>query len=132
MLPIAEILIITVLFALGINIFSKVTGRNKDYKEMRENMKSVYSMMKKAKDIKDSEEIKRLNKEMLDANKKLARKSFRIMTVTILFFMAFAYILNIFYAEVIIRTPFGFDIGWFYYYLMVFIPSSLVFRKWLN
>ncbi len=126
------------LFTLGVTFFysllSRVLVKPEEIRAIKKEIEEYKNKSNEAKKEKNTEKMNQAMSEILKANSKLFRKNMKPMIFSfVIFILALGWLGNA-YAGAVIFLPFslpffGQDLGWFWWYLIIAIPSTIFFRK---
>jgi uncharacterized membrane protein (DUF106 family) len=102
--------------------------------------------MNKAKASGDKAEMEKFMSEMLKAQQKQMKQTMKPMIASVVLFFIFIGFLRETYSDVILNLPFTLplasysfpfiilrdSIGWFWWYILITIPATMLFRKLLG
>ena len=132
-----EVLIITVLMSLSSVLITKFLGDQRAVKNLKAEMKSINDRIKKAQKAGNTKEVSSLSSELMKLSGRQFQLNMKPMMITMVMFLGvFWFVIRAFYSEMVVNSPFnipfiGSNLGWFYWYLLVAIPTGLLFRKLL-
>jgi uncharacterized membrane protein (DUF106 family) len=137
MAPIAEVTILTISLAFIISLVYRVFTDPKEIRRIKEHLASYREKIKKAQKSGNAKEVNKFTDEMLRLQREQFGKSFKPMMVTFLVFLIALRIFDTYYSEVVITSPFsipfaGTEFGWFVWYFLLIIPTTMIFRKLLG
>jgi len=135
--PITEVTIFTILLAFIISLIYRVLVDQKEVKRIKEQLKSYSEKIKKAQKSGNMKEVNKFTDEMLHLQREQFGKTFKPMMVTFLVFLVAIEFFKAHYSKVVITSPFslplaGTEFGWFVWYFLLIIPTTMVFRKILG
>jgi uncharacterized membrane protein (DUF106 family) len=118
-------------------ILSKILTNQKDLKKIKNEMAFFKEKMEKARKSGETAKAEQFMNDMLkSSNKQLKQTMKPLFASMIIFFTAFQF-LGATYADVVIALPFTFpflgaEVNWFWWYLIVVMPSSMLLRKFFD
>lgn len=133
-----EVMAITVAMSLASVLITRFLGDQKGVKNLKAEMKKLNERIKKAQKSGDTKEVSRLSSELMKMSGKQFQLNMKPMMITMVMFMGvFWFVIRAYYSELVVLAPFsipfiGNNLGWFYWYLLVAIPTGLMFRKLLS
>lgn len=137
LLPYQEIFLWSIGLSLLMTIISKFLANQQ---EMRKAKKDMAFYREKATKAQKSGDLKKANEytsEMLKASQRQFRQNLKPMMLSFLIFIVVLGWLNTTYSSVKIISPvpiplLGSELNWFWLYIIIVLPLSMVFRKLLN
>jgi uncharacterized membrane protein (DUF106 family) len=146
LLPYQELLIFSIGLSVLMALLTKFLTNQKELKNVKHTMKVMREKISKAQKSGDTKEMSRLNSEMLKVSQKQFRENMKPMFIS-LFIFVFA--LGWFasrYEDLSLSLPFVLPLlvpsfppiefssvlNWFWWYLILVIPSSMAVRKLLD
>ena len=132
-----ELLIISLFLSLVMVIITKVLTNQDVIKSAKREMKFYQEKIKKAQSSGDKGSIAKLSNDMLKASSKQMKQSMKPMVASLIIFMIALWWLGANYGELIINLPItlpflGTGLNWFWWYLIIVLPTSFIFRKMLG
>ena len=146
MTPLQEILLISI----GLSVFSailyRVLTKPEEVKRVKEEVKGFREKIKEAQKAGKNDEASKLMSEMMKANQKQLKGNMKPMFVSMIVFIATIAFLRETYATFILNLPVAIPllsysfpfiiirdtIGWFWWYILITIPLTFAFRKFLG
>jgi len=146
MIPIQEVLVWSLMLSLVLALIYRLLTKPKEIRSLKEEIKEYKDKMGKARKEGKTEETNRLLSEMMKLNQKQLRSNMKPMLASLLIFFVFLGFLRETYSSFLIQLPvilplfsysFPFialreSIGWFWWYILITIPSTFLFRKLLG
>ena len=146
MAPIEEVLLLSVGISFVLSVIYRVLTKPAEMKRVKEEVKLHRERMKKAQKEGNKAELSSSLSEMTKLNQKQLRGSMKPMLVSLLVFFVFVGFLRQTYVTFSIHLPttlpllsysYPFialrsSIGWFWWYILVTVPCTIVFRKLLG
>jgi uncharacterized membrane protein (DUF106 family) len=132
-----EVLLITAVMSLASVLISKYMGDQRAVKNLKQEMKSLNERVRKSQKSGDTKEVSRLSSELMKLSGKQFQLNMKPMMITMVLFLGvFWFVIRAFYSEIVVTAPLnipfvGNSLGWFYWYLLIAIPTGLMFRKLL-
>jgi uncharacterized membrane protein (DUF106 family) len=131
-----EVLIISVLMSLTTVLISKFATNQSAIKSMKAEMKSLNAKIKKAQKSGDSKEISKHSGELMKLSGKQMQMNMKPMMVSLVFYAGLFWFFGVYYLDLIVMSPvsipfIGNNLNWFYWYLLIVLPGSFLFRKLL-
>ena len=144
MTAIQEVLLISLGLSLLFALFYRFLTKPAEMKRLKEEQKFHKEKMKQAKG--NAEETNKLLGEMMKLNQKMMRSSFKPMLASLAVFFLATHFLRTTYPAFAIQLPFTLpllsyswpflvlrdSICWFWWYILITIPATLLFRKLLG
>lgn len=132
-----EVLIISIALSLLIVILTKLLTNQDEIKKAKREMKFYQEKIKKAQKAGDNQTVSKLSNDMLKASSKQLRQSMKPMFVSLIIFVIALGWLAAEYGELVINLPvtlpfLGSELNWFWWYLIIVLPTSFIFRKVLG
>ena len=137
MLPIEEVLVISVALSIIMAILYRVLTNPEQIRNAKKEAEFYKEKMNKAQKSGDKAQTEKFMNEMLKAQKKQLGQNMKPMFASlIIFFIAFGW-LGATYADLLVNLPFpipfiGSELNWFWWYLIIVIPSTQICRKLLG
>ncbi|MEM5812117.1 MAG: DUF6435 family protein [Candidatus Aenigmatarchaeota archaeon] len=137
LLPYQEIFIWAVGLSVLTLLISKFLGNQQEIKKARKEMEFYREKAMKAQKSGDIKKANEYTSEMLKASQRQFRHNLRPMMVSFFVFLIALGWLNTSYAGVKIISPIpipflGYELGWLWWYIIVVLPMSMLFRKMLD
>lgn len=132
-----EIFILTLALTLLTSVIHKRFTRQNVLKKIKDDLTFYKERMKSAQKSGDIKTANEMMKAMLSLNKKYFMASMKPMIISLVIFTVVLFAFGIIYAEAVIKLPInipllGNELNWFWWYFMVAIPFSMIFRKLLD
>ena len=132
-----EVLIISLALSLLMVILTKLLTNQDEIKKAKREMKFYQEKIKKAQKAGDNQTVSKLSNDMLKASSKQLRQSMKPMLVSLIIFVIALGWLAAEYGELVINLPItlpflGAELNWFWWYLIIVLPTSFIFRKMLG
>lgn len=132
-----EVLIISLLLSLIMVILTKVLTDQNEIKKAKREMKFYQDKIKKAQGSGDKDAVGKLSNDMLKASSKQLKQSMKPMIVSMIIFVVAIGWLGAEYAELLVNLPIalpflGTQLNWFWWYLVIVLPTNIIFRKMLG
>jgi len=132
-----EVLIISLILSLIMVLITKLLTNQDVIKKAKREMKFYQEKIKKAQSSGDKEAAAKLSNDMLKASSKQLRQSMKPMFVSLIIFVIALGWLAAEYGELLINVPItlpflGNQLNWFWWYLIIVLPTSFIFRKMLG
>ena len=133
-----EVMAITIAMSLASVLITRFLGDQRAVKNLKAEMKTLNDRIKKAQKSGDSKEVSSLSSQLMKLSGKQFQLNMKPMMFTMVMFLGvFWFVIRAYYSEMVVLAPFsipfiGNDLGWFYWYLIVAIPTGLLFRKLLS
>jgi uncharacterized membrane protein (DUF106 family) len=129
-IEVVMLLVYTVILSLVIAILYKILTNQTEADNIKEEMKYFKDKIDEAKKNGDTSKMNQHTTDML----KVSSKQFKItMKPMIASMFVFLIVLGWFggvFANLVIPTPFaGYELNWFWWYLVITIPATMIFRK---
>lgn len=145
-IPIQEVLLWSLLLSLILSALYRILTKPGDIKRLKEEMKFYREKSKKAQKEGNTEEVNRLLSETMKVNTKMMKSNMKPMIASLaIFFIALGFLRDT-YSTFLIQLPFTLplisysfpfillrdSIGWFWWYILITIPATFIFRKLLG
>lgn len=132
-----EVLIISLILSLIMVLLTKFLTNQDEIRKAKREMKFYQDKIKKAQKSEDKEAVSKLSKDMLKASSKQMKQSMKPMFVSLIIFVIALGWLTGEYGELLINLPItlpvlGNQLNWFWWYLIIVLPTSFIFRKMLG
>ena len=132
-----DILLMTLGMSFVLALIYRFLTDPQEMRRIKANMKEIQAKVKKAQKDGDMDRVNALTSEMLKGSQQQFTKNMKPMIVSMFIFFIFLGFLRAQYAELSIPLPFtipflGSSIGWFWWYLIITLPSTFMFRKVLG
>ncbi|MCK4497443.1 MAG: DUF106 domain-containing protein [Candidatus Aenigmarchaeota archaeon] len=132
-----EVLIISLVLSLIMVLLTKFLTNQDEIRKAKREMKFYQDKIKKAQKSEDKEAVSKLSKDMLKASSKQMKQSMKPMFVSLIIFVIALGWLTGEYGELLINLPItlpvlGNQLNWFWWYLIIVLPTSFIFRKMLG
>lgn len=137
MSAVLEITILTLALSLVISVIYRFLTDPAAIRNLKQEMKIIQEKANKAQKEGDTKKAGELTSEMLKLSQKQLGMSMKPMMFSFIVVAAAFYWLGTQYAEVMINAPFtipflGAQLNWFWWYILLTIPATWVFRKLLG
>jgi uncharacterized membrane protein (DUF106 family) len=136
-----EAMIGLTLWSVGLSsvmtVLSKVLTNQKELKKIKNEMQFFKEKMEKSRKSGDTAKAEQFMNDMLKSSNKQLKQTMKPLFISmIIFFTAFQF-LGATYSDIVISLPFAFpflgtEINWFWWYLIVVMPSSMLLRKFFD
>jgi uncharacterized membrane protein (DUF106 family) len=137
-----EIFVISVVLSFLTSLVYRLLTNPKEMRETKEAVKDYSDKMKKAQKAGNSKEVEKYLNEMTGHQKRMFSKSMKPMFLSLIIFLVGFQFLGT-YSDVTITLPFNLpyttwefpyvhftgQYTWFWWYLIIIFPFSMVFRK---
>ncbi len=132
-----EVLIYTLGMSVVMAVIYRLLTNPEDMRKLKAEMKELNDRIKKAQKSNNTEEVSRLTSELLKGSSKQFHYSMKPMMVSTIIFFVFLYVVLAQFEELVVMLPFslpflGSQISAFYWYIIIILPSSFLFRKLLG
>ncbi len=132
-----EVLIISLVLSLIMVLLTKILTNQEEIKKAKREMKFYQDKIKKAQKSGDKDAVSKLSNDMLKASSKQMKQSMKPMFVSLIIFVIALGWLAGAYGELLIGMPItlpflGNQLNWFWWYLIIVLPTSFIFRKMLG
>lgn len=132
-----EVLIISLVLSLIMVLLTKVLTNQEEIKKAKREMKFYQDKIKKAQKSGDKDTVSKLSNDMLKASSKQMKQSMKPMFVSLIIFVIALGWLAGSYGELLVGMPItlpflGNQLNWFWWYLIIVLPTSFIFRKMLG
>jgi uncharacterized membrane protein (DUF106 family) len=131
-----EVLLVSMAMSLTSVLISKFATNQSIIKNLKAEMKSLNERIKKAQKAGNTGEMNKLSGDLMKLSGRQMQQNMKPMMISLFFFLAVFWFLGTFYSELIVPSPInipfiGNQLGWFYWYLIIVLPGSFLFRKLL-
>lgn len=128
---------ISVLLSSVTTIFYKIFVNQAEMKEVRKNMESYRDASNAAQKEKNITKMNENVSKMMELNKKYFSLSMKPLLLSLVVFAVVFPWMSGEFVGVVVKLPFslpfvGADIGWFGWYFLLAVPSSIIMRKLLD
>ena len=137
MQPFIELMI----WSLGLSsvsvLLTKVLTNQKDLKKIKNEMSFFKEKMDKAKKIGDTAKAEQFMNDMLKSSNKQLKHTMKPMFASMIIFITAFQFIGAAYVDLVVLLPvalpfIGFEANWFWWYLIVVMPSSMLLRKFFD
>ncbi len=137
LMPFQEVLVFSVLLSFILALIYRVLIKPEDMRRIKEDMKFLREKVNSAQRSGNQDEVKRYSSDMMKASQEQFKVSMKPMFASMILFFFFLGWINTTYAEMMITLPFalpflGLQINWFWWYIIITLPTTMVFRKALG
>ena len=137
LLPYQEIFVWSILLSLLTTLASRFLANQQEMKKAKKDMEFFRSKSTQAQKSGDIKKMNEYTGEMMKASSRQLRLNMKPMMFSFLVVIVAASWFATTYAEVSIASPItipvlGSELNWFYWYLIVVFPFSMIFRKLLD
>jgi len=134
LLPYQEIFLWSLGLSLLTILVSRFLGNQTELKKAKKEMEFHRDKASKAQKSGDLKKANEHMSEMLKASQKQFRHNMRPMMLSFVIFIVALGWLNTTYANAVVKSPVpiplvGSELSWFWWYILLVLPMSLVFRK---
>jgi len=127
---IVMILVYTLALSLVVAILYKLLTNQDEMKKVKEEMKYFKERADQARKDGDTTKMNQYTNDMLKISSKQFKHTMKPMFASMFVFIIVLGWFGVAFGEVLINTPFaGFQLSWFYWYIIIAIPATMVFRK---
>lgn len=135
--PYQEVLIWSVLLSFILAILYRVLTNPGEIRTLKNNMKELREKANKALKAGEKEKSNQLTNEMLKMSGKQMKYTMKPMMLSFILFFVFLGWIGPTYADMVVTMPvaipfLGSEFNWFWWYLIITVPMTLVFRKLLG
>lgn len=132
-----EVLIISVMLSLVSVIITKLFSDQSAVRGLKAEMKSLNDRIKKAQKAGNQSEVSRLSSELMKISGKQFQMNMKPMLISMVIFLGVFWFFGMFYEELVVASPFdipfiGNELGWFWWYFLIVLPGSFMWRKLLG
>jgi uncharacterized membrane protein (DUF106 family) len=137
MLPFQELFLYSLGLSLLLALLYRFLTNPKELKRIKQELSYYREKVNSAQKVGNDAEVKRLSSEMMKASSAQFKASMKPMFASmIIFFFALGWFSTTF-AELAVTLPFaipflGPTLNWFWWYLIITVPATMVFRKALG
>jgi len=137
MIEITEAGYIIALISMGLAIMSTLVRKavldQEKMRETKEKLKRYQEEMKKATKSGDTKKLQKSQAEMMKLTMENLKHSFRPMLITFVpFVLVFTWLKDQYGSVGTVVSLFGFNLGWFWWYLLCAMTVSLIINKLLK
>ncbi len=146
LLPFQELLLFSAGLSVLMALLTKFLTNQKELRNLRHSMKDMRDKLSRAQKAGNTKEMSRLNSEMLRMSQKQFRENMKPMFISLFIFIFALGWFGTRYADLTLALPFAVPLlvqafppfvmsttlNWFWWYLIVVIPSSMTVRKLLD
>ena len=137
MIEITEAGYIIALISMGLAIMSALVRKavldQDKMRETKEKLKKYQEEMKKATKSGDTKKLQKSQAEMMKLTMENLKHSFRPMLITFVpFILVFTWLKDQYGSAGTVVSLFGFNLGWFWWYLLCAMTVSLIINKLLK
>ncbi len=144
--PIQEVLLWSLTLSLVLALIYRILTKPREIRAIKEEVKEIRGKMKKSQKDGNTEETNRLLSEMMKLNQKQLRSNMKPMLASMVIFLVAIGFLRDTYSNFLIQLPFTLpllsysfpfvvlrdSIGWFWWYILITIPCTFIFRRLLG
>ena len=124
------ILIYTLILSLVVSVIYKFLTNQDEMKKVKEEMKYFKDKADEAKKSGDMAKMNQYTNDMLKVSSQQFKHTMKPMFASMFVFIIVLGWFGVAFGEVLINTPFaGFQLSWFYWYIIIAIPATMIFRK---
>lgn len=132
-----EVLVISLLLSIIMVILTKLLTDQDKIKKSKREMKFYQEKIKKAQKAGDKDVVSKLSNDMLKASSTQLRQSMKPMFASMIIFVIAIGWIGAEYAELLVNLPLvipflGTQLNWFWWYFIIVLPTSMIFRKMLG
>jgi len=132
-----EVLLIAMGLSLASVLISKYLGDQKGVKNLKAEMKTLNTSIKKAQKAGDTKEMNRLSGNLMKLSSRQFQLNMKPMLFSMVLFFSMFGFFGAYYADLAVPSPvsipfIGSSLGWFHWYLIIVLPGSFLFRKLLS
>lgn len=118
-------------------LITKFAGDQTAVKNLKAEMKTINERIKKAQKAGNTKEMNKHSGDLMKLSGKQFQLNMKPMMISLVFFMALFWVFGTYYVDMVVASPLnipfiGSEFGWFYWYLIIVIPTSFMFRKLLS
>ncbi len=137
LLPYQEIFVLSVALSLITTLGSRFLANQNDLKKAKKDMEFYRNKSTRAQKSGDLKKMNEYTSEMMKASSKQLRLNMKPMMFSFLIVILAASWFAATYADVRVASPIpipvlGSELNWFYWYLIVVFPFTMIFRKLLD
>lgn len=135
--PVIEILLWCIGLSSLMIIITKILTDQKEIKMIKNEMQFFKEKMNNAKKSGDAAKAEQFMGDMLKSSNKQLKHTMKPLFVSMLVFITAFQFLGAQYADVIVTLPIslpflGMELNWFWWYLIVIMPSSIFLRRFFD
>ncbi len=132
-----SVLIFSLVLSFVIAVIYRILTKPEEIRRIKQDLKFFRKKIKDAQKADNTAEVQKLTNEMLRMSQKQMSLMMKPMFASaIIFFVALGWLHSTF-EEVLITLPFplpflGAELTWFWWYVIITLPATLIFRKALG
>lgn len=132
-----ELTVITIGISLIIMLMYRFLTKPEEIRKIKNEIKHYKELMNKAHKNGDVKGAQKYMSEMMKLNNEHLRHNMKPMLLSMIFVVVVLGYVSKAYSDVVVTLPFalpffGREMGWFWWYIIVSITSTLVFRRMLG
>lgn len=148
-MPFQEILLWSLVLSFVLALLYRVLTKPEEIRQLKEDLKDHRVKMKETQKGGDKEEINKALSEMMKMNQKQLKSNMKPMLASLILFLVVLNWMGAAFVDVVISLPFpivlptwelagipfvaiAMNIDWFWWYIIVTLPFTFVFRKLLG
>lgn len=137
LLPFQDVLIFSLLLSFALAVIYRLLTKPAEIRRIKEDMKFLREKVNKAQRAGNTDEVKKFSSDMMKASQEQFKASMKPMMASMILFFFFLGWLNTAYIDMLVTLPFavpflGLQINWFWWYIIITLPSTMLFRKALG
>jgi uncharacterized membrane protein (DUF106 family) len=115
-------------------LITKFAGDQSAVRNLKAEMKALNDKIKKAQKAGNTSEMNKHSGDLMKLSGKQFQLNMKPMMISLVVFIAVFAFLGATYSELIVYSPLnipflGNQLSWYYWYLLIIIPTSFMFRK---
>jgi uncharacterized membrane protein (DUF106 family) len=131
-----EVLLISLALSLGSVLVYRFSTNQEAIRGLKKEMKTLNDRVKKARESGNMGEMNKLSGELMKLSSRQFQMNMKPMMLSLLIFVGVFWVFGTYYSELIIPSPVsipfvGNELGWYYWYFLIVLPGSFIFRKLL-
>ncbi len=132
-----SLLIFSLVLSFVISVIYRVLTKPEEIRRIKQDLKFFRNKIKDAQKAENTAEVQKLTNEMLRMSQKQMSMMMKPMLVSaIIFFVALGWLHSTF-EELVVALPFplpflGAELTWFWWYVIITLPATIIFRKALG
>jgi len=120
----------TLALSLVVSLLYRLLTNKEEMKKIKEEMKFFKEKVDEAKKKGDTAGMNQHTNDMLKVSSRQFKQTMKPMFASMFVFLIVLGWFGTMFADMVILTPFaGFQLNWFYWYIIITIPATMIFRK---
>ena len=132
-MEVVMIVVYTLALSLVISVIYKLLTNQDEMKKIKEETEHLKGKADRAKKDGDTASMNKYTSEMLKVSSKQFKITMKPMMASMLVFIVVIGWFGVMFGSVIVNTPFaGFQLDWFWWYIIITLPATMAFRKMMG